>query len=157
MIQFLVKRDRCLVSQEPDWFEPNAARGNDGDRCAEQETYLHIFLCSRQFTWLRHDEGVAGPVRIRPRAKEPFVAGWSDARKTPPAEIAELIELMDEHSLAADALLKIPKLSNANYQAYQARRKELLGKLSSTVEITEGRSVRIGDIMAAEAYRRLKQ
>ena len=55
----------------------------------------------------------AGLVRIPP---EPFVAGWSDGRKTPPPNIAKLMEFMDAHSLTPDQLLRqFSELSNANF------------------------------------------
>ncbi len=86
---------------------------------------------------------------------EPFVAGWSDGRKTPPPELADLMKFMEKHSLTTQDMLKIPKISNATYEAYRARMQELMKDLSSRVELPEGQSARVGDLLAVEAYRRL--
>jgi hypothetical protein len=93
-----------------------------------------------------------GLVRVPP---EPFLAGWSNARKTPPPKLAELIRLLDEHSLTVEKLLDIPPLSNATFEAHQGRMRELLAKLSDTIDLPDGKSARIGDLLAVEAYRRL--
>jgi len=95
-----------------------------------------------------------GLVRVSP---EPFVAGWSDGRKTPPPKLAELMEFMDSRSLAPNQVLKIPELGNANYAAYRVRMQELHKDLSKKIELAEGRSARVGDILAVISYRRLKQ
>jgi hypothetical protein len=87
---------------------------------------------------------------------EPFVAGWSDGRKTPPPELADLMKLMDKHSLTTQDMLKIPKISNATYQAYRVRMQELMQELSRKVELPEGQSARVGDLLAVESYRRLR-
>ena len=94
-----------------------------------------------------------GLVRVSPK---PFVAGWSNGRKTPPPKLAHLMEFMDANSLTADQILKIPELSNANFPAYQARMQELQKDLSQKIELAEGTSARVGDILAVKAYRRLK-
>ena len=95
----------------------------------------------------------AGLVRVPP---EPFVAGWSDGRKTPPPNLAKLMEFMDAHSLTPDQLLDIPELSNANFAAYQARMQILQKDLARKIELAEGTSARVGDILAVKGYRRLK-
>jgi len=87
---------------------------------------------------------------------EPFVAGWSDGRKTPPPKLADLMKFMEKHSLTTQDLLKIPQLSNTTYQAYSARMQELMQELSRSVELPEGQSARVGDLLAVESYRRLK-
>ncbi len=95
----------------------------------------------------------AGLVRIPP---EPFVAGWSNARKTPPPKLAELMEFMDAHSLTPDQLLNIPKLSSANFEVYKARMQEIWKDLSRKIELAEGTSARVGDILAVKGYQQLK-
>ncbi len=77
----------------------------------------------------------AGLVRVPP---VPFVAGWSDGRKTPPPHLAKLMDFMDAHSLTPDQILNIPELSNANFAAYQARMLELQKDLSRKIELAEG-------------------
>lgn len=95
----------------------------------------------------------AGLVRVPP---QPFVAGWSNGRKIPPPELAELGKFMDEHTLTPLQLLNIPEFSNATSKKYYARLKELSQQLSRDVELTEGKSARVGDILAVEWYRQLK-
>lgn len=94
-----------------------------------------------------------GLVRVPP---EPFVAGWSDGRKTPPAKLAKLMEFMDAHSLTPDQLLNIPKLSFATSADYQARMQELYKDLARKIELAEGTSARVGDILAVKYYQKLK-
>ncbi len=96
----------------------------------------------------------SGMVRL---PAEPFVAGWSDGRKTPPPNLAELIEFMKTHELSVQQLLNIPEMSNANFKVYQARMQELTSDLSRTVDLPEGKSARVGDLLAADAYRRLQK
>lgn len=91
-----------------------------------------------------------GLVRVPP---EPFVAGWSDGRKTPPPNLVELGEFLDGHALSPRQLLDIPKLSNATSEAYDKRMKELMSQLSKKIELPEGRSALVGDILAVEWYR----
>jgi hypothetical protein len=93
-------------------------------------------------------------VRVPP---EPFVAGWSDGRKTPPAKIAKLMEFMDAHSLTPDQLLKIPELSAATSADYRARLQELQSNLSQEIELAKGTSARVGDILAVRGYQRLQK
>jgi hypothetical protein len=95
-----------------------------------------------------------GLIRVPP---EPFVAGWSDARKTPPAKLAKLMEFMDTHSLTPDQLLNIPKLSAATSADYRARLQELQNNLSQEIELAEGTSARVGDILAVKGYQQLKK
>ena len=95
----------------------------------------------------------AGLVRVPP---EPFVAGWSDGRKTPPEKLAKLMEFMDAHSLTSDQLLNIPKLSFATSADYKARMQELYKDLSRKIELAEGTSARVGDILAVKYYQQLK-
>ena len=94
-----------------------------------------------------------GLVRIPP---EPFVAGWSDGRKTPPPNITKLMEFMDAHALTPDQILEIPDDSSANFAAYQSRMQELQKDLSRKIELAEGTSARVGDILAVKGYRWLK-
>ncbi len=95
-----------------------------------------------------------GLVRVPP---EPFVAGWSDGRKTPPPELAKLMGFMETNALTPDQLLNIPELSNANFAAHQARMQELQKDLSHKVELAEGVTARVGDILAVKGYQRLKK
>lgn len=94
----------------------------------------------------------SGLVRM---GSERFVAGWSDGRKTPPAELAELMDFLEKHSLTASQVLAIPALRSVTYEAYRARMQALTQQLSTEVELPEGRLARIGDLLAVEAYRRL--
>ena len=87
--------------------------------------------------------------------KEPFVAGWSNGRKTPPPKLAELIEFLEQHELHVGALLQIPPLSNATFKEHSAKMEELTRDLSRNVELTENRSARVGDLLAADAYQRM--
>lgn len=87
---------------------------------------------------------------------EPFVAGWSNGRKTPPPNLANLIEVMDANSISPNRLLNLPELSNANFAAYHDRMQELRNELSQTIEIAAGTSARVGDVLAAMGYQRLK-
>lgn len=95
-----------------------------------------------------------GLVRVPP---EPFVAGWSDGRKTPPPKLAQLMQFMDAHSLSAEKLLNIPKLSSASAEAYRSRMQELYKDLSREIELVDGTTARVGDILAVEGYRRLNE
>lgn len=88
---------------------------------------------------------------------EPFVASWSNGRKTPPEKLAELIEFMKKHDLTTQQLLDIPELSNANFKARQKRMQELSSDLSRKIELPEGQTARIGDLLAADAYRRMQK
>jgi hypothetical protein len=96
----------------------------------------------------------SGLVRVLP---EPFIAGWSDGRKDPPAKLAEIEELMAAKGLTVKQLLKIPDLSSANHKAYRERMQELAKNLSRIVELPEGRTARVGDLLALDSYRQLKQ
>jgi hypothetical protein len=86
---------------------------------------------------------------------EPFVAGWSNGRKTPPPKLAELMKFMDAQSLKTQTLLNIPPLSAATSEAHRTRMQELTHELSREVELPAGKTARIGDLLAADAYREL--
>ena len=94
-----------------------------------------------------------GLVRVPP---EPFVAGWSDGRKTQPPKLAELMRFMEAHSLTPEQLLDIPELSNASSATHRARMQELRNDLSRKLELGEGVSARVGDILAVKSYRQLR-
>jgi len=96
----------------------------------------------------------SGLVRL---SAEPFVAGWSDGRKSPPPRLAELMKFLDEHSLTTQDLLDIPQLSNATSQVYRARMQELTKELSRNVDLPESKSARVGDLLAVESFRRLNR
>jgi hypothetical protein len=117
---------------------------------------LHAFLIapdnSPGFAAIEVAPSPSGLVRV---PREPFVAGWSDGRKTPPPRLARLMDLMDEHSLTPDGLLNIPELSNANFEAWEARMRELQSDLSREVELADGVTARVGDILAIQAYQEL--
>ena len=85
-----------------------------------------------------------------------FVAGWSNGRKTPGQRIAKLISLLEEHELSVSELLEIPPLSNATFQDYKTRMSELQSKLHDEIEVTDSVKYRIGDLLAAQAYQRMK-
>jgi hypothetical protein len=97
------------------------------------------------------------PLGFRRMAPETFVAGWSDGRRTPPPELAELTRFLDSHSLSVSQLLNIPPLSNATFKEYGKRMEELMRDLSRKVELPEGKSARVGDLLAAESYRLVKK
>lgn len=86
---------------------------------------------------------------------EPFVAGWSDGRKTPPPKLAALIEFLEKHELSVGELLQIPPLANATFKAHRARMEELTRDLSREVQLADGQSARVGDLLAAEGYQRM--
>lgn len=94
----------------------------------------------------------SGLVRMAP---EPFVAGCSNGRKTPPAKLADLMAFMAKHSLTTQELLNIPELSAATYAAHRARMQELTQDLARKVELPEGQSASVGDLLAVDAYQRL--
>ena len=64
---------------------------------------------------------------------------------------------MKKHELTTQQLLEIPEMSNANFQAYQARMQELTEDLSRVIELPEGESARVGDLLAADGYRKLQK
>lgn len=105
------------------------------------------------FASIKVPASASGLVRV---PAEPFVAGWSNGRKTPPPELAELLEFMEAHSLTASQLLEIPPLSSVTHKAYRARIEELRQELSREVKLPDGKSARVGDLLAAEGYRRLR-
>ncbi len=88
---------------------------------------------------------------------EPFVAGWSDGRKTPPPKLKELIDFLDQESLKISELLQIPQLSAANATAYREQMAKLSAQLAEQIELPKGRKARVGDLLAAMAYIRLQQ
>ena len=91
-------------------------------------------------------------VRIGPT---PFVASWSNGQKTPPVELANLMQFMDQHNLTSQELLNLPKMSSATHEAYRARLEELMQDLSRTIELPEDQSASVGDLLAIDRYRRL--
>lgn len=93
---------------------------------------------------------------VRPPA-EPFVAPWSDGRKTPPEHLAELGKLVDEEGVTIDGLLEIPPLSNQTADAFRERMKVLGQDLGREVLVAEGRTVRVGDLLALRVYRQLQE
>ena len=82
---------------------------------------------------------------------------WSDGRKSPPPALEQLREHLEKHSLSPSALLKIPPLSNATYEAYQKRMKELNANLAQKIELPEGKQARVGDILAVQSYQRMSE
>lgn len=120
----------------------------------DQPLYAFLFAADNSpgFASVKVPAAAGRLVRV---PSEPFIAGWSNGRKTPPADLAELQRFLDEHSLSVGKLLDIPPLSNATFEAHQTRMRELLGKLSDTIGLPEGKSARIGDLLAVEAYQRL--
>jgi len=106
------------------------------------------------FAAIRVPEPKSGLVRM---SAEPFVAGWSNGRKEPPAKLADLMAFLDGHSLTVGQLLNIPELSNQTFQAHRARMQQLAQELSRKVELPEGKSARVGDLLAVASYRRLKR
>ncbi len=101
------------------------------------------------FATVNVDPSPIGLVRVPSTA---FVAGWSDGRKTPPESIANLIELIVEHSVSINDLLKIPALSAATHQEYKQRLTSLYAELSDEIEVAPGHKARIGDLLAAKGY-----
>lgn len=99
-------------------------------------------------------ESKSGLVRM---PAEPFVAAWSNGRKTPPPPLADLTKFLEKHSFTVSELLEIPKLSNATHAAYRARMMELSKELPRVVTLPEERSARVGDLLAVEAYLQLQK
>jgi hypothetical protein len=87
----------------------------------------------------------------------PFIAGWSDGKKTPEGQVAKLINLLTEKKLTVSKILEIPELSNATFGAYQKRMARLREQLSKEVTVVKGVQARVGDLLAAQAYLRLMQ
>jgi hypothetical protein len=121
----------------------------------DQPVYAFFFAPDNSpgFASVKVPASRTGLSRVPP---EPFVAGWSDGRKTPPPELAELSEFLEAHALTPRQLLSIPKLSNATSEEYSTRLEELSQQLSSKIELAEGKSARVGDILAVEWYRQMK-
>lgn len=101
------------------------------------------------FATVKVPASASGFCRVPP---ETFVAGWSDGRRTPPPELAELIRFLEAHSLSASQLLNIPPLSNATSEDYRKRMEELRRELSRKIDLPEGKSARVGDLLAAARY-----
>lgn len=95
-----------------------------------------------------------GLVRV---PSEPFVAPWSNGRKTPPEDLAELGKLLDENGATIDELLEIPPLSSKTPDAFRQRMKVLGQDLGREVEVAQGRTVRVGDLLALRVYRQLQE
>jgi hypothetical protein len=54
-------------------------------------------------------------------------------------------------------LLAIPPLSNKTFAAYEARIEELRKELARVVTLPEGKSARVGDLLAADGYIRVAE
>lgn len=88
---------------------------------------------------------------------EPFVASWSDGRKTPPADLAELMLLWDQEGGKLKQLYDPEKLRSKSFMS-------LVMELEKPVELPEvirskltwQRSVRVGDLLAIQGYRNLQ-
>ena len=96
----------------------------------------------------------AGFVRVTP---EPIVAGWSDGRKTPPQRLAELAAFLEAQSLTVEGLLAIPPLSHTTFEAHQAQMRGLSEDLARRIDLPDGRSARVGDLLAVRGYRFLQR
>lgn len=88
---------------------------------------------------------------------EPFIAGWSNGRKTPPPDLAKLATFLEAHSLSAAQVLKLPKLNKDNAVAFRDRMLELTSNLSKQVQLPENQTARVGDLLAVQAYQRLQR
>lgn len=88
---------------------------------------------------------------------EPFIAGWSNGRKTPPPKLARLAALLEAHSLTATQVLKLPKLNKDNAVAFRDRMQALTSNLSKQVQLPENQTARVGDLLAVQAYQRLQR
>ncbi len=64
---------------------------------------------------------------------------------------------MKKHELTTQQVLEMPEMSNAKCHAYQARMQELTKDLSRVIELPEGESARVGDLLAADSYRKLQK
>lgn len=106
------------------------------------------------FTWIEVKPAPSGFVRV---PAEPFVAGWSNGRKSPPENLRELMSFLEKNNLSADDLLELPELSRDTHSQYQKRINDLMDDLSRTVDLPEGRNTRIGDLLAVIKYRQLMQ
>lgn len=98
----------------------------------------------------------AAPTGLTRVPPEPFVARWSNGRKTPPEKLTELMKFLDSHSLTPRQLLNIPEISHATSKAHRARMQELSQNLSEKIKLPEGESARVGDLLAVEGYRQLE-
>ena len=106
------------------------------------------------FTWIEVKPHQSGFVQV---PAEPFVAGWSNGRKSPPEKLRELMSFLENKNLRADDLLELPELSRDTHGQYQKRMNDLMENLSRTVDLPEGRNTRIGDLLAVIKYRQLMQ
>ena len=95
-----------------------------------------------------------GLVRVPP---EQFIAGWSNGRKDPPPKLAELTQFLESKSLTASGFLELPKLSHATFDEYFARMNELRQQFHREIELPEGRTTRVADLIAVMSYERLQR
>lgn len=86
---------------------------------------------------------------------EPFIAGWSNGRKTMPIPLQNLSEFLSRKQLSIDALLSIPDRTQDGGRPYAERIQQLTRQLTRRIALPEDRVVRVGDLLAIEAWRRL--
>lgn len=88
---------------------------------------------------------------------QPFVAGWSDGHKTPPADLAELMRLLDETGIKLKPLYGPENFNNKSF-TQQALLLETPVDLPEAIKskLTWERPVRLGDLMAIEQYKNLQ-
>lgn len=82
----------------------------------------------------------------------PFVAGWSDARHDPPPGLKKIMKIIEQNNLDPALLLGMKTKDG------KPDRDALLAQpLDRRVTLPDGSTHRLGDLLAADAYRRLQQ
>jgi hypothetical protein len=96
------------------------------------------------------------------RLTQRFVAGWSDARHDPPAALAELVEEVANLEERPAIFAEIMAAVKAEMDRHPARRPfamwtAVVPFLDRQVEWPDGRTLRLADLLAADAYVRLQR
>lgn len=92
------------------------------------------------------------PQLASPAPKIPFVAGWSDGRHDPPEDLKKLMEQMEKENIYLEKLLGLTTKDGKPDRAALAAQ-----PLDRRFMLPDGSSHRLGDLLAADAYRRLGQ
>ncbi len=96
--------------------------------------------------------GAEEPVRM------PIVAGWSDAQHDPPPELAGLVELFEQKKITLQQAIGYdPRRERSDagniWRRMAARLRPIL---ENEVVLPDGRKARVADLVAADAYARLR-
>ncbi len=114
-------------------------------------TVYAFFLAADNSPGFAHEGFEVGPIERVKRV--PFVAGWSDGRKEPPPGIRRVMELLVKHGLIGP---KAYALAGFDRDFSRLESLSTVGdRLDKKVELPEGRTATVGEILAAEGYRQL--